>query len=118
MGPRRIPSISNTIIQLACGSHFAIALDSTGCVYSWGSDIMGSLGHGLSTLDYIEEPTLLDSITNNIVVSIACGDYHTLAQLENGHVFVWGDNAYGQCGIKDSSCLVTPVQITSFEVYD
>lgn len=47
----------------------------------------------------IVEFTKLINETNKIL-NICCGSEHTLALSENGNVYSWGNNAYGQCGQK------------------
>jgi alpha-tubulin suppressor-like RCC1 family protein len=36
------------------------------------------------------------------VTSLSCGAYHTLAVMDNGALYAWGLNNYGQLGIKVS----------------
>eukprot|EP00965_Chrysotila_dentata_P023341 773459-Pleurochrysis_carterae.AAC.1 len=34
------------VVQVSCGELHSLALDASGDVYAWGSNLMGALGHG------------------------------------------------------------------------
>ncbi|ANQ10939.1 Uncharacterized protein PCOAH_00054940 [Plasmodium coatneyi] len=53
----------------------------------------------------IVEFTKVVSETNKIA-SISCGSEHTLALSENGNVYSWGSNLFGQCGQKYERSIV------------
>uniref|UniRef100_A0A0A9Y2W6 Uncharacterized protein n=1 Tax=Lygus hesperus TaxID=30085 RepID=A0A0A9Y2W6_LYGHE len=87
-----------------------------------GSNYSGQLGRKIglytSTLDYLhaesDERIGLDAVTTrssipfqsgsvmkvNEIVSIACGNKHSLFSTSNGVVYVCGDNSYGQLGLS------------------
>ncbi|CAM9711417.1 unnamed protein product, partial [Scytosiphon promiscuus] len=44
-------------------------------------------------------PVRVAALTGERVVQVSCGARHTLAVTSNGHLFAWGDNRYGQCGL-------------------
>lgn len=52
-----------------------------------------------------------DPLTN--VVSIAAGDYHSLAMTSDGQVYAWGDNDNGQLGVDDTTRRYTAVPVAS-----
>jgi len=74
-------------------SHFAV--DHTGNVYSWGINGFGQLGTGDNKTHM--RPHKLKGFPANIK-QIACGASHCLLLTEDGQVFSWGRNAYGQLG--------------------
>ncbi|XP_056322199.1 E3 ISG15--protein ligase HERC5.2 [Danio aesculapii] len=39
-------------------------------------------------------------LDNRQVIQIACGDQHSMALTKDGQLFVWGENAHGQLGLK------------------
>ncbi|CAG9472271.1 unnamed protein product [Plasmodium vivax] len=53
----------------------------------------------------IVEFTKVVSETNKIA-NISCGSEHTLALSENGNVYSWGSNLFGQCGQKYERSIV------------
>lgn len=45
------------------------------------------------------------------VIQVACGLHHTVALLQNGEVFSFGSNIYGQLGVGDLIAHAGPVQV-------
>ena len=48
----------------------------------------GRLGHGHERDRF--SPLLVSGLKGLKVHQVACGDYHTMAVIENGHVYSWG----------------------------
>ncbi|CAG2103278.1 unnamed protein product [Medioppia subpectinata] len=94
---QQIPQLSlKRIQQFAIGATFALALDATNCIYSWGKNEHGQLGR-----DTLHESlhAVPDKIPwSNLIVQLCCADHHSLALTGNGRVYAWGDNRYGQVG--------------------
>ena len=44
---------------------------------------------------------------------IVCGYAHTLALSDEGELFSWGANSYGQLGTGNKANLVTPSRVTA-----
>ncbi|PSL48436.1 alpha-tubulin suppressor-like RCC1 family protein [Salsuginibacillus halophilus] len=79
--------------SVAAGAYHSVALTNDGTVYTWGNNMAGQLGDG--TTNNNDNFTEVQGIDTDIT-AIAAGDYHTLALDENGDVWAWGDNAFGQ----------------------
>jgi alpha-tubulin suppressor-like RCC1 family protein len=98
-------------------------LDITGRnLYSFGRGDYGQLGTSLDLpyAGYHEstpQPVFLDLQSankekntvraNSTLISIACGDSHSMAVTENGELFTWGFNdvgLLGHGGVDDSYC--------------
>lgn len=62
--------------SVSCGRHHTLALTENG-VYSWGSSKFGQLGVG--HLGQSVHPRLVKTFSTNVIVSIAAGQYHSLA---------------------------------------
>ena len=110
-----------------------VALKADGTVWTWGYNVAGQLGNN-STADSLIPVQVLGGATGNQyltnVVQVAAGGtfdggnrYYALALRENGTVWAWGDNSYGQLGIgvkgnptdsSKTSCL-TPMQVVTGE---
>ena len=69
---------------------------------------MGQLGDGTTTDRYFPVQIYTDD-TN--WVSIAAGDYHTIALKSDGTLWAWGLNGNGQLGDGTTLYRYTPVQI-------
>jgi alpha-tubulin suppressor-like RCC1 family protein len=74
-----------------------MVLTRGGHVFTWGSGIVGRLGHGNTDRQLV--PKRVESLTN--VTDIAIGNVHSLAVGEGGAVYTWGYNAEGQLGLGD-----------------
>jgi len=75
--------------------------------HDWGSDA------GASTVSV--PPTLLPSIHDTRIVSVASGDRHCLALSAVGEVYSWGNGLYGVLGHADGSARVGPRRIEALE---
>jgi alpha-tubulin suppressor-like RCC1 family protein len=75
---------------------FALALDSSGIVWSWGSGANGQLGRddGL----YEDENSAAPVLGLSNIVAIAAGGSHSIALKSDGTVWTWGYNYYGELG--------------------
>ena len=82
-------------MAVAKGFYHSLALGINGEVYGWGHNNHGQLGEGNSSS--IDSPRLIKGIPGK-VFCITAGDYHSLALMENGKVYGWGGNEYGQLG--------------------
>ena len=76
-----------------------------GHVYQWGD-----LEVNDTSMSREPEP-LSGAIENQQIVQIACGDEHTLALTEQGQVYSWGLNRYGQLGVGNLSSELGPVKV-------
>ena len=82
---------------VAAGKQHSCVLSDQGAVYCWGANDEGQLGDGTQT----DSSTPVESLSlghGRYAVSLAAGDEHTCAILDNGSVKCWGDNSYGQLG--------------------
>jgi len=102
------------VVAVAAGTYHSLALTAGGQVYAWGRNYEGELGTG-DTTGHATPVTVTvasgDPLTN--VVSIAAGDYHSLAMTSDGQVYAWGDNDNGQLGVDDTTRRYTAVPVAS-----
>lgn len=52
-------------------------------------------------------PLLEGSLLGRTVVSVAAGGFHCGAVTEQGHVYTWGENTGGQCGLTERGAQLT-----------
>ena len=112
--PTRIESLSEyKIINIACGDSHSMAVDSEGRLYAWGAAACGQLGlEILNNLPkdgegnpYEPEPKLVNFFENIKVISVACGEAHTLVLAEGGIVYSFGGSTCGQLGYPEAGNL-------------
>ncbi|KAI0463391.1 hypothetical protein LJB42_003418 [Komagataella kurtzmanii] len=111
--PRHIPGFVN-IVQVASGKDHIIGLDNKGIPYAWGNGQQFQLGRR------ILERTRLQSLEPREfglrkIKFVGSGEFHSFAISENGKVYAWGLNQFGQCGvpinIEDGAVIAKPTEI-------
>lgn len=110
--PTSLPSLSGIQIErIAAGLWHTMCITIDGRVYVFGGNQFGQLGTGASqgeTLPRLLEDPCLES---KLVKMVSCGARHSAILLEDGQVFSWGWNKYGQLGVGDSIDRNTPTQV-------
>ena len=98
--------------QVSSGFWFFTAATKTdGTLWMWGNNGDGQLGDNTITLRSSPVQTITRG-TNWKQVS--CGSYHTTAIKNDGTLWVWGKNSYGQLGDNTIVSKSSPVQTISF----
>ncbi|XP_012230297.1 RCC1 and BTB domain-containing protein 1 [Linepithema humile] len=109
--PRQVNSslVGKKIVHIACGQTSSMALTDNGEVYGWGYNGVGQLGIG----NYVNQanPCRVGSLIGVVIVKVACGYAHTLALTDEGKLYVWGGNSYGQLGIGNKTNACNPVTL-------
>jgi alpha-tubulin suppressor-like RCC1 family protein len=96
--PKVVPSLEGVrIVQIANGGYHSLALTDSGKVVSWGHGGHGQLGH--STLQNQPIPLIIESLTDESVVYIACGGSSSAAVTDNGKLYMWGNSKDSQLGV-------------------
>ncbi|MCL1904681.1 MAG: hypothetical protein FWG19_00975, partial [Methanomassiliicoccaceae archaeon] len=102
--------------MVAAGGAHSLALKSDGTVWTWGYNSDGQLGDGTRTDRtkpvQVKGPGGSGYLTG--VTAIAAGSNHSMALKEDGTVWAWGYDLYGQLGDGDSGTEAnksTPVQV-------
>ncbi|KAA0065043.1 ultraviolet-B receptor UVR8 isoform X2 [Cucumis melo var. makuwa] len=106
--------LSGKVVEIAAGEAHTIVLTGDGRVYSWGRGMFGRLGTGAESDELFPVRVKLGSEEENLkVVAIAAGSYHSLALADDGSVWCWGYNLYGQLGF-DGGNSATPCLLKQF----
>jgi alpha-tubulin suppressor-like RCC1 family protein len=88
-----------TVVAIATGSFFSLALGADGMVAAWGSNSSGQLGNGGYTTSTVPVAvSTTGALAGKAVVAIAAGSAHCLALCADGTLAAWGSNADGQLG--------------------
>jgi alpha-tubulin suppressor-like RCC1 family protein len=101
------------IIDFANGLCHCIARNSSGKVYCWGRNELGLLGIGSEDWSY-QKPILNLYLSNEFVIDISCGFYHSLVLTNCGEVYAWGSNCYGQIGNGCNDSQLKPIKVKGF----
>jgi len=109
--PVEVPGITNAV-AMAGGIYHTVVLLDDGTVRDWGNNRFGQLGNGSTTPSFTPvEVTLPSGQLLSNVVEIAAGDYHSIARLNDGTIWSWGWNQYGQLGDGTNDNRSHPVQV-------
>ncbi|KAL4592263.1 hypothetical protein LXL04_005251 [Taraxacum kok-saghyz] len=115
-------SLSRKVVTVSAGEAHTLALtafgvmfdfdfmrEGDGSVYSWGRGTFGRLGAG-SEVDRLfpakVEFNSADTRGNVKIVQVSAGAYHSLALSDDGSIWSWGHNTYGQLGVNGENSLV------------
>jgi alpha-tubulin suppressor-like RCC1 family protein len=98
------------IESFAGGEKHFYAISKTGNIYCSGNNKNGELGNGTNEdiLEDFEENSLLSALK---LTKIRCGSSHSLALNEDGDVYGWGNNQFGQTGNKSDLKQLCPNKV-------
>lgn len=109
--PRKVNTAlaGKVVVSIACGQTSSMAVTDVGEVYGWGYNGVGQLGIG----NYVNQlsPVKVSGLNGIVIEKIVCGYAHTLALSDEGVVFVWGGNGYGQLGIGNKANVCAPTKV-------
>jgi alpha-tubulin suppressor-like RCC1 family protein len=101
-----------SVTAIAAGSSHSLAVKQDGTVWAWGSNFNGELGDGTTNSSSapveVKSPDGSGLLTG--VVAVAAGNNHSLAVKQDGTVWAWGDNYYGELGTSTGNG-TTPAQV-------
>ncbi|MCH9686610.1 MAG: hypothetical protein K0V04_34580 [Deltaproteobacteria bacterium] len=105
-------------VQLIAGARHTCALLDDGAVRCWGDNSRGQLGY--SGLDAVgDDESLSDAGDLSLpapAVSISAGRAHTCALLQDGALYCWGANDFGQLGRGTVDDAVTLTSTTATDL--
>ncbi|MCX7711691.1 MAG: FecR domain-containing protein [Clostridia bacterium] len=113
--PGQVAGLFN-IKAVSAGVNHTVVLKSDGTVWAWGQNNYGQLGNGTTT--NASNPTAVVSSDGSGyltgITAISAGDYHTAVLRNDGTVWVYGSNHYGQLGkgAMDTDSHTIPAQVT------
>ncbi len=105
--------INSGVTAVAAGAYHSLALQN-GVIYAWGDDTYGELGNNSTAQSNVpvKVSSPLGIFSNSSVTAVAAGQSHSLA-LQNGNVYTWGDNSYGQLGNNSTAQRNVPGNVSS-----
>ncbi|XP_046391938.1 probable E3 ubiquitin-protein ligase HERC4 isoform X1 [Ischnura elegans] len=102
-GPRKRPEqvtalSDHKITVISAGATHSVCVNEWGQVFSWGCNLHGQLGNE-PLIPSQPTPKIVRSLATVHIVQVASGISHNLAIANNGDLYSWGSNTYGQLGI-------------------
>ena len=110
--PKMLPSLKN-IKSISVGDLFHTAcLDYDGNIYTFGCNFFGQLGIGVNTSNSTCIP---QRVNLPPCTQVSCGNKFTICLEENGNVYSFGNNDYGQLGLGNNTNFNSPQLIFSLK---
>ncbi len=78
-------------------------------MWAWGGNAHGQLGDGTTTTR--RKPVQVTGLAGETVVQVSGGRDHTMARTDDGAVYTWGSNGYGQLGNGTYASRTTPAVV-------
>ena len=104
----------SNVVSVSSGGSSSFALKDDGTVWAWGDEgISGLLGNGTSLDSYLPIQVHNTDGTGYLtgVTAIATGNNFTVALKDDGTVWAWGYNNYGDLGDNTTTRRTRPVQV-------
>ena len=97
--------------QVACGDNHTAAIKTDGTLWAWGKNYHGQIGDNTDTTQVIPATTFGGGTNWK---QVECGGNHTAAIKNDGTLWSWGYNNFGQLGINTfTTPILTPVQVST-----
>jgi alpha-tubulin suppressor-like RCC1 family protein len=102
-----------TVVAIAAGIKFSMALASDGTVATWGADEgWGKLGNGSSEARSVPVAVSTSgALAGKTITAIAAGQDHCLALASDGTLYAWGCSHHGRLGSNVYFNPSTPVAV-------
>jgi alpha-tubulin suppressor-like RCC1 family protein len=122
------PTLDDPVIGSASavtvGRAHTCALNSAGDAFCWGSNEFGQLGSAIGATVCAREDRHIPCERSPRAVAgglkfqrLAAGGGHTCGIAQNGRVYCWGDNQYGQLGDPAMAATATPIAALSTALF-
>ena len=120
--PQTVQNPTNTsqslkATQISAGVNHSLAVGQDGNLWAWGLNSNGQLGIG-STVNQTK-PTLIKDPANKAqafkAVRSSAGQLHSLAIRQDGNLWAWGGNQYGQLGNNQTATKSTTPLAVAFD---
>ncbi len=94
--------------DMSLGGNSTIIIDENDHMYACGLNYYWQLGIGST---YFNTDTFVEVLPKSHWKKISCGNSHSLAIRNDGTLWAWGNNEYGQLGNGTKQNQATPIQI-------
>jgi len=105
-------NVISGVSTVSAGGNYSQLLKEDGTVWAWGDNYYGQLGNG----SYTNASTPIQVQFSNSqalgnIQALSTGPYHSVALKNDGTVWSWGYNYYGQLGCNNDVTSPNPVQV-------
>ncbi|CAH0475830.1 unnamed protein product [Peronospora belbahrii] len=101
------------VLAVACGQHYTIASLKDGGVVAFGRNDHGQLGLNGTSEPVLYPTRLAPPLDRAVVPQLSCGYHHTAIVTEDGAVYTFGRNDYGQLGLGHKLHMARPTIVKS-----
>lgn len=106
-----LPGQNGPVVEIAAGREFSLAVTESGQLYSFGNNRFGQLGYeensgpGPDPFENNHQTPTLVAIPEAAgeVIDVAAGSFHTLALTDEGQLYAFGKNTFGELGNSTSN---------------
>ena len=106
--PVQVTSLGSSVVEVALGIGHTCARKQDGTLWCWGGNGNGELGDGTTVSK--SSPVQVTAL-GAAVAGVALGSTHTCARKQNGTLWCWGRNLFGQVGDGTNTDKHNPVQV-------
>ncbi len=110
--PVQLPGIDG-VSGLATGFDHAIALKPDGSVWGWGAHNSGQLGNGVPGVTNLNKSTPVQVAGLAGITHITAGYDDSFARKNDGTVWAWGNNSFGELGDGTTNNKNIPIPVAS-----
>ncbi|GKY91259.1 hypothetical protein MPSEU_000098500 [Mayamaea pseudoterrestris] len=108
--PQRVQAFAQSrltdgAVHVAAAAHHTLVVTKAGQLYAFGLGKSGRLGTG-SERNFPLPTRVLGALSNKNVVAVAAAENHSLCVTDDGQVFSWGSNGFGQLGVASGATMV------------
>jgi len=109
---------SGHAVQVSAGTYHNLVIDSAGTLWTWGRNNYGQLGLGDAIDRDIPIRVPDEGMSGYGWTEISAGKYHSVGIRDDGSLWAWGRNNYGQLGTGSTSATpaLSPVQVSTSEM--
>jgi alpha-tubulin suppressor-like RCC1 family protein len=108
--PVQVTALGGNVAAVSAGWSHTCARKTDNTLWCWGDNPEGELGNGTTTGSMT--PVQVTALGGN-VVAMSAGWYHTCARMNDGTLWCWGYNEYGQVGDGSTTTRLSPVQVSA-----
>ncbi|OIW01233.1 hypothetical protein TanjilG_10394 [Lupinus angustifolius] len=110
--PTLVPLLLGTGVEkIAAGLWHTLCVTEDGQIYAFGGNQFGQLGTGSDQTETSPRQLEASCFENKRSSIVSCGARHSALLTDDGHIFTWGWNKYGQLGLGDAIDRNIPCQV-------